>query len=176
MAKTSRKWALTTILLFGLLIITLGCLFVGAQNPTVSSPSPTVSLATQIVTEVIPPTSTPTSIPSTLVSTPTSIATATFDPFSEGIYYPIKDCVASRLHVGDRAVVTIGGGPNAIRYGSDLHNDTIMGYAQEGERMLIVDGPWCSYGWLVWMVQTDSGLTGFTPEGDGNEYWLLPAK
>jgi len=176
MLKISRKWALTTILLIGLLLFSMGCLFEGTQTSTPIPPSPTIILITQTVTQVVIATPTPIPISSTPISSQTADVTATFDPYSVGIYYPLKDCVASRLHKGDRAYVSYGGGPNAIRYGTDLHNDTIAGYAQEGEGMLIIDGPWCNYGWLVWMVQTDSGLTGFTPEGDGNEYWLLPLK
>jgi hypothetical protein len=40
--------------------------------------------------------------------------------------------------------------------------------------MLIIDGPYCYENWIVWQVDTDGGLQGFTPEGNGDEYWLIP--
>ncbi len=135
-------------------------------------------VVTQVVTQVILPTDTPPSVITTTPEptiTPVPLTAApTYDPYSAPIYYPLPDCVASRLHRGDKAFVTFGGGPNAIRYGTDLHNDTVLGYAQEGEVLEIVDGPYCNSGWIVWMVRTASGVVGYTPEGSGNEYWLLP--
>ncbi|MCZ7554235.1 MAG: hypothetical protein M5U05_16930 [Anaerolineales bacterium] len=82
--------------------------------------------------------------------------------------------MASRLQIGDLAMVSLQGGPNGIRYGRDLYYDTIIAYAQPGAILEITNGPWCSHGWLVWMVRTQDGTVGYTPEGDGNEYWLLP--
>jgi hypothetical protein len=71
-------------------------------------------------------------------------------------------------------MVSLVGGANGIRYGRDLHEDTVIAYAQPGAILEIVNGPWCSHGWIVWMVRTADGLVGYTPEGNGNEYWLLP--
>jgi hypothetical protein len=88
-------------------------------------------------------------------------------------YYPLSDCAASRLHVGDRAMVSLGGGTNAIRTDPDVHPaDNIIGRAPSGEEMWIVGGPECSYGWILWEVATDSGLRGWTPESDGLDFWL----
>ena len=71
-------------------------------------------------------------------------------------------------------MVSYVGGANGIRYGPDVHQDTVYYYAQPGEVLLIIDGPWCSWNWIVWLVETMNGIRGYTPEGDGNEYWLLP--
>lgn len=135
-----------------------------------------IAVITAVITEVITPTPAPVTptIPPTATSAPT--ATPTFDPLSAPIYYPLEDCVASRLHVGDQAMVTYGGGPNGIRYGLDIHYDTVVTYAEEGQILEIVAGPWCSQGWIVWMVRTADGIVGYTPEGDGNSYWLMPVK
>ena len=91
-------------------------------------------------------------------------------------YYPLSDCAASRLFVGDRAFVSLGGGSNGIRSEPDTHpSDNIIGRAPSGEGMLILDGPVCNYGWILWKVKTDSGLVGWTPETkDGKEFWLVP--
>ncbi len=135
-----------------------------------------IAVITAIITEVITPTPAPVTPTSPPTATPEPTLTPTWDPLSAPIYYPLKDCVASRLHVGDQAMVTYGGGPNGIRYGPDVHYDTVIAYAQEGQVVEITAGPWCSHGWIVWMVRTADGLVGFTPEGDGNSYWLLPVR
>lgn len=141
------------------------------------TPTPQVLVVTQVVTEVVTPTP-PAQIPPTIAPTNTPVpeptATPTWSMVDAPIYYPLKDCVASRLHVGDRAMVSLVGGPNGIRYGLDMHYDTIAVYAQPGDILEIVGGPWCSHGLLVWMVRTADGFVGYTPEGDGNEYWLFP--
>jgi hypothetical protein len=67
------------------------------------------------------------------------------------------------------------GGPNGIRYGVDMSEATVFAYAQPGAILEIVNGPFCSRGWIVWFVRTGDGQVGYTPEGDGNTYWLFPA-
>jgi hypothetical protein len=91
-------------------------------------------------------------------------------------YYPLKNCAASRLYVGDRAFVSLGGGSNGIRTEPDTKpSDNIIGRAPSGEGMWIIGGPECNYGWILWKVDTDSGLVGWTPETkDGKEFWLVP--
>jgi hypothetical protein len=163
----------------GLLVVMLGlhlALAACATNPaTAPTATPPVIYVTQIVTQIIPPTPvpmTPTPLPTETPAPPSP--TPTFDPLTAEIYYPLEGCVASRLHVGDKAMVSLVGGPNGIRYGRDLSEATVIGYAQPGAILDIVNGPWCSRGWIVWFVRTGDGTEGFTPEGDGNEYWLLP--
>lgn len=162
--------ALSVLLLFG-----AACL----GQPPAASPepgTPTVVLITQIVTQIVPPTP----IPMTPTTAPTATQvldtpTPTYDPLSAPIYYPLADCVASRLHIGDRAMVSLQGGPNGIRYGVDMSEATVFAHAQPGQILEIVNGPFCSRGWIVWMVRTGDGQVGYTPEGDGNSYWLFPA-
>ena len=52
---------------------------------------------------------------------------------------------------------------------------TVFAYAQPGAVLEIVNGPFCSRGWIVWFVRMADGQVGYTPEGDGNTYWLFPA-
>ncbi len=162
-----------------LFMITVACSFSVFSEPTATSVPPVTVVVTQVITEVASPTqqiqvtNTPeNTIEPTATLWPT--LAGTYDPYSMPIWYPIEGCPASRLHIGDRATVTYGGGPNAIRFGADVHYDTAIGYAEEGEGMVITDGPWCYYNWIVWLVKTDGGVEGFTPEGNGEEYWLLP--
>jgi hypothetical protein len=167
-----RAWVYRLLPLI-LLMLLPACINVVA--PTAEVATPPILVITQIVTEMIPPTPlpvTPTNPPAATPLPPT--ITPTFDPFTAPIYYPLEDCVASRLHVGDTAMVSYVGGDNGIRFGQNLAESTIIGYAKPGERLIIQGGPWCSQGWIVWFVKTSDGMLGYTPEGDGNNYWLLP--
>ena len=180
MSRFKAKKQMIPLILVTLFLVSTACSFSLFEEPTATPQPPVTVVVTKVITQIVPPTETAivTDVPVvTLTPSPTvpHIAAGTYDPFSDyQIYYPLEDCSASRLHIGDRATVTIGGGPNAIRYGSDTHYDNIIGYAQEGEGMLIVDGPFCYLNWVVWQVSTDGGLEGFSPEGNGEEYWLLP--
>lgn len=173
-AATCGKLGLLAII--GLSLLLGGCITIVAPTPEPSN-TPPVLVITQVVTEIIPPSplpATPT-LPNTSTPEPPT-PTPTFDPLSAPIYYPLKDCVASRLHIGDIAMVSLQGGPNGIRYGRDLYYDTIIAYAQPGALLEITNGPWCSRGWIVWMVRMQDGTVGYTPEGNGEEYWLLPTR
>jgi hypothetical protein len=71
--------------------------------------------------------------------------------------------------------VTYGGGESAIRFTSDLHNpNNIIGTVAEGTIIKILDGPICSYNWIVWVVEGPDGLRGYTPESDGDRWFLEP--
>lgn len=173
-----RHRVFLTIALVSLILAGLACRF---EPPRVvleeDTPTPQVLVVTQVVTEVITPTAAPQTLPTALPTDtplPEPTATPTWSIVDAPIYYPLPDCVASRLHIGDRAMVSLVGGPNGIRYGLDVHVDTIAVYAQPGDVLEIVGGPWCSHGWIVWMVRTADGFVGYTPEGNGNEYWLFP--
>ena len=173
--SSARKMRAYVFSLLALLMLLPACIQIPAR--TQQAVMPPVVVITQIVTQMILPTPlpvTPTTAPSATPLPPT--VAPTYDPLSAPIYYPLKDCVASRLHVGDKAMVSLVGGANGIRYGRDLMEETILGYAQPGAFLEIKSGPWCSRGWIVWFVKTSDGLEGWTPEGDGNTYWLLPVK
>ena len=175
MSRGAKEVRAYLVLLLALLMLSPACIRIEA--PTQQVATPPVVVITQVVTEMIPPTPipvTPTAEPSATQLPPT--LTPTWDPLSAPIYYPLADCVASRLHVGDKAMVSFVGGPNGIRYGRDLAESTVDAYAQPGDILLVQGGPWCSRGWIVWLVKTADGFEGYTPEGDGNTYWLLPVK
>ncbi len=81
----------------------------------------------------------------------------------------------SRLHIGDRAYVSYDPpDPNRVRAqpGTDA---SVLGRIYPGEEVLILDGPECANGWVWWKVQSlETGLTGWTSEGDLQAYWLVP--
>ena len=163
-------------LLLSLFLVTLACRVEAPKIILEESPTaPPAPIITQVVTQVITPTPQPTSTP-VPTATPAITLTPTYNPLSAPIYYPLEDCAASRLHNGDDAMVSLVGGANGIRSGLDLHSDIVEYNAQPGEILKIVGGPYCSYGWIVWLVETQSGYIGFTPEGNGNEYWLFPVR
>lgn len=165
-------WAAMVILLAGLSACNGAAPAAATQEPA----TPPVILITQVITQIVPPTPVPvTDTPQPTATPEPPTQTPTFDPLAAPIYYPLPDCVASRLHIGDKAMVSLVGGPNGIRYGRDIHESTVFAYAQPGSLLEIINGPWCSRGWLVWLVRTADGQVGYTPEGDGNTYFLFPA-
>ncbi len=95
-------------------------------------------------------------------------------PRSVTLYYPLSDCnAASRIHIGDWVVVNQASGGNYIREYADTHpSDNIIDTAEVGESMIVLSGPVCNYGWLLWEVQTTNGVRGWTAETDGNAFWL----
>ena len=177
MSQKKQRRSVFLMILASLLFVTLACRIeppkLVLQEEATATTQP-VLVMTAVITEIITPTPIPVTPTLPPTATPPPSPTPTWDPMSAPIYYPLNDCVASRLHVGDKAMVTYGGGPNGIRYGMDMHNDTILTSAAEGQILEITAGPWCSYGWIVWMVRTVDGIVGYTPEGDGSSYWLVP--
>jgi hypothetical protein len=174
MKRNNKKlWVLLPLGLVFLMLLS-SCIQIVAATPE-QTKTADVIYVTQVITEIIPPTPIPVTPTATKTFTPEPpTATPTWDPLNAPIYYPIKDCVASRLHAGQKAMVSLEGGPNGIRYGLDLYYDTLIAYAQPGSVLEILNGPWCSHGWIVWLVRTADGTVGYTPEGDGDAYWLLP--
>jgi hypothetical protein len=63
---------------------------------------------------------------------------------------------------------------NRVRSGPGRDFD-VIGSLQPGEAMHVLDGPACANGWLWWKVEAlDQDLTGWTAEGDSDNYWLVP--
>ncbi len=146
---TSFKKALVIfIFVFFLMLALTSCIQIVSPTQAETATAP-VLIVTQVITQIIPPTPIPETPAATKTFTPEPpTPSPTFDPISAPIYFPLEDCVASRLHVGDVAMVSLVGGPNGIRFGQDLSTDTIIAYAQPGSKLEIVNGPWCSRGWI----------------------------
>jgi hypothetical protein len=63
--------------------------------------------------------------------------------------------------------------PNNIKNKPGLNNKSI-GKMQTDEEAEIIDGPQCADNMVWWKIKTDSGITGWTGEGQGSEVWLVP--
>lgn len=80
--------------------------------------------------------------------------------------------------MGDRAYVNPVP-PRRNRVRSAPNNDTnenIIGFIEPGAGMIILKGPECYAGQIWWKIETEDGLVGWTSEGDGSDYWLLPLR
>lgn len=170
-------------------ILLVSCSTATPQIIEVTREVPQTVVVTQVITQVVTPepTPTPTDTPIPVVYptwTPTSLPLPpTPNPGqvqslkNKGfyVYYPVEGCGPSIVRVSFHVYVSMDGGKNAIRSSPDIssaHN--IIGYALPGEHLKVISGPVCSWGWLMWMVETDYGLTGWTPESDGKSFWLIP--
>jgi hypothetical protein len=156
-------WVVGLVIIIGL----TACSSPTPQIIEVTRQIPMTIVVTQVVTQVITPESTPTPEP-TATSTPPPTANAI------SAYTPLENCPASFVRRGFHVMISYDGGSNAIRPSPDLTSAAIIGYAIPGEVIKIIGGPVCNYGWLVWQVETQYGLQGWTPETDGENYWFIP--
>jgi hypothetical protein len=142
----------------------------------------TVVFPTQVIETEEKLATTPTSRPTSPKATATVFIEKTaIEPTSSvyitptpKLYTPLSNCADSHLHLGDSAFVSYDGGKNRLRSAPDTSKDNTVGEIQPGEVVLIVDGPVCNFGWVLWKVETTAQKTGWTPEGNGTEFWLLP--
>lgn len=89
---------------------------------------------------------------------------------------PCKGTYPSILKVGDRAYVNYEPPQaNRVRSKPDKSGD-VIGRIEPGEQMEVIAGPKCANGWVWWKVEPDNGVIGWTAEGDGKQYWLLPLR
>jgi len=157
------------------------------NDPTAVADLPDESGSTQTAIPVLPtntaaliPTNTQEILSSTPENTPTSFVLPSSTPSdyktaTPKAYFPIGSCAASQLHVGDSAYVSYEGGTNKLRSTPDTNpSNNIVGEIEPGEVVEIIDGPKCNYGWILWKVRTTEDKTGWTPESDGSEFWLIP--
>ncbi len=91
------------------------------------------------------------------------------------IYFPLSACAHSRLHKGDWTYIKYGVDGLFLRSTPDVHvEDNIIANLADGELVLILGNPTCSYRWLMWEAQASNGLTGWISESDGEDFWLEP--
>jgi uncharacterized protein YraI len=92
------------------------------------------------------------------------------DPTAAGA---CPDAPPFTLMVGDWARVSVDP-PLASRIRSGPGSGgTVLGEAQPGENLLVIDGPQCANGYTWWNVRSLSGLEGWAAEGDSLSYWLV---
>jgi hypothetical protein len=95
------------------------------------------------------------------------------DPTAQACLNPLP----TRLEAGGFAYVDPDPPlPNNLR--RDAGKDQpLIGEIQPGQAMRILEGPECADGWVWWRVRTfEPELTGWTAEGNGEEYWLIPCE
>jgi eukaryotic-like serine/threonine-protein kinase len=116
------------------------------------------------------PTPTP---PPTHTPEPTLTPTPTETPFPTWAVCP--GIYPTRLQVGDRAMVTSDPPKNnRVREDGNLDSE-ILGELRPGRTMVIIDGWKCENNMIWWKIQAlDVDLTGWTSEGDAENYWLEP--
>lgn len=181
------NWLALIVVITSLSILLSACVgsSQGSSQPEQRS-YPTLFI-TPVVTQVVATRSAPTPTFEE-ESTPTPMMSSSYDPYMARIYYPIRGCVASRLHIGDSAFVASTSGQMGIYPSTDIDFAPLVRNVELGEAFLIVDGPWCQKNTLIWRVKTTNEedsiektggsleweIENYVPEGNGNEYWLLP--
>lgn len=107
--------------------------------------------------------------------TPSATSLPSLTPQPDTNAFVCPDGLPSRLHVGDTAIVSFDPpDPNRVRENPG-RDQRVVGQIFPGESFVILDGPACSGGWVWWRVRADKdGLTGWTAEGSGTTYWLVP--
>lgn len=167
-------------------LITLLCIIIFIGNKVLekgmlssiedtTNEEPLITEETHIPSIPSTPTKQSTTKPSTSEQEFTELSPTNFVTPTPVIYYPLSGCAGSQLHLGDSAFVSYNTGSNFLRKEPDTNpTDNIVGEIEPGEVIIIIDGPVCNYGWLLWKVQTTRNETGWTPETNGNEFWVLP--
>jgi hypothetical protein len=90
--------------------------------------------------------------------------------FGDGISCP--GALPSRLVVGGQGHV-LPDGPNRVRIEPA---GAVIGRIPEGESFAVLTGPRCTSNHIAWWKVDYNGLVGWTPEGQGLEYWLEPTE
>lgn len=142
-----------------------------ATQPNMNLIFPPTSTSIPLVSST--PSPADTSIP-VVVQQPSPTRTPNNTPTPQ-IYSPLSRCAASRLHVGDSAYVNYETGRIGMRSEPVATiGDKLVRKLEEGEILHIIDGPKCDLGWVFWKVRTVYSETGWIPEGDGIEFWVVP--
>lgn len=123
-------------------------------------------------------TNTATSIPPTLtiaVIPPTAKPLPSRTP-PAGAVVVCPNAYPSVLHLGDVAMVSLNPPVNNNLREKPGLDSRIKGELEPGEKVNLVGGPECM-GLYVWwsVVSQSSGTSGWTAEGDWNNYWLVKA-
>lgn len=90
---------------------------------------------------------------------------------------PPHSCASAhptRLQRGGRAyVLPQPPTPNRV-FREPNRQSALVGRIYPNEAMTLLDGPRCAQSSVWWYVQADTGVSGWTAEGQPGEYWLAP--
>ena len=168
-----KKWLGRLGCVLMVLVIVSACMPTPTQPPADTAIAYPTVLITQYVTQVVAtPTITPIPLPTKQVQVFTPAASTGWDPFKVDIYYPLRGCVASRLHVDD--VAFVAGGPIGLYISANISDLPTYRNLDPGELVDIEGGPSCFNNMLIWKIGTGDKMVGYTAEGNGDNYWLLP--
>ena len=119
----------------------------------------------------------PTNVPAATNSPlPTTAPTLSPTPKAPSTWSACPGTFLSQLHVGDNAMVSKDPPlANNVRAQADKTSKFLFAI-QPGEVVQITSGPGCSNNWVWWQIKTQDGRSGWTAEGDGTDYWLVPVK
>ncbi len=186
MSNSSRKLS-AVLLIFagvgGLALVLVGTWFlvdarampdalraVGWLPEPSKTPTPTIVLPTRQSTPTLVTPTLSATLPPKATITPS--LTSTLKGTKTGLVCP--NTYPTHLKVGIRVYASLYPDlPNRIRKEPNTKS-TIIGQIKPGEEADTVDGPACSEGWIWWKIKMPNGLTGWTAEGDGKDYWILP--
>lgn len=166
-------FAIALVFCFGLGLIA----FYGSSQPK--------PLSTEVPNAVEPPQEQPTRAPTRVVESgatpetiPTLLPTATrVKVLSTATQAGLRCANArpTRLEIGMRAYVSYDPpNPNRIRENPGK-DGKYLGQMYPGEFFTVIDGPECVDDLIWWEVVAEKdGLTGWTVEGDANDYWVVP--
>jgi hypothetical protein len=152
-------------------------LLAAACSPRMTTDSEQPSSGGTVSGELATPTATntETATPSLTVSlTPSPTATETVTPSATPFICPGSP--TTRLEIGISAYVSLYPPyANRVRAEPSWSTGAILGLIQPGEVVDVLDGPVCANGVVWWKVQSrEQNLTGWTVEGDINNYWIIP--
>jgi len=151
-------------IIVSLLLISLLAACNQSITPTQSHTPP--STVTPIATKPSTATTAPTAKAS---STPTQTAT----PVKSATPASCPGAPVITLKAGDWVIVSLDPPlPNRLRRQPASSSD-LIGEAQPGESLLVLEGPACAEGYAWWRVRSLAGLEGWTVEGDDSGYWLV---
>jgi hypothetical protein len=97
---------------------------------------------------------------------------------TESVFWKACPTANSRLHLGDYAYVDGEAldWPNNLREGPGKKY-SVLAKIEPGMTIQIIDGPGCVDGQVWWQVNViETGITGWTAEGDQEIYWLAPCE
>jgi hypothetical protein len=147
--------------------------------PTQDIPATLAAIVNMTATAQVPPataTATMTAIPPTLtftVAPPTAIILPTRTPMA-GAYSACPNAYPSVLHLGDVAMVSTDPPKENNLRDKPSTESPITGTIEPGEKVNIIGGPECMNVYVWWKVTSQSSTrTGWTAEGDWNDYWLV---
>jgi hypothetical protein len=148
-----------------------------------SDATPTVAPTTAPLITVIPlPTQTPSIVPDTATPSPvpaTPLPATKAPTATPTLPAPAKiECSGApltRLSKNGYAYASkTSSTSNNVRSSPGL-GANVLGLLQPGKSVQLVEGPLCVEGYVWWKVRLlPNGITGWTAEGKGEVYWLIP--